>query len=186
MEWSSFDPAALRAAYERDGYAVVRGVFAPAEVAEMKARFDEWRATMLTAHHATFVKGNHRVWVSEGGAGGEGATKRVLRGVQWPSYTDAVLDGYRTDARMFAIASALIGRDIKQIINQMHWKQPGSLTSWRHHQDVRARKPDSAFRELWSSCVLSRPRALPPDRTRPRTPRSPAPASPTPQSKQVH
>jgi hypothetical protein len=33
----------------------------------------------------------------------------------------------------------------------MHWKQPGSLTQWRYHQDVRARKPDSAFRELFSS-----------------------------------
>lgn len=179
MEWSSFDAAAFNAAYERDGYAVVRGVFSASEVAEMKARFDEWRATMLSAHHATFVRGNHRVWVSEGGVGGEGATKRVLRGVQWPSYTDAVLDKYRTDARLFTIAEALIGRDIKQVINQMcvvgwederagafftrphyhahapprHWKQPGSLTSWRHHQDVRARKPDHAFRELWSSYI---------------------------------
>ena len=181
MDWASFDPAAFKAAYERDGYAVVRNVFSPAEVAQMKARFDAWRADMLAAHHATFVKGNHRVWVSEGGAGGEGATKRVLRGVQWPSYTDPVLDAFRTDARMFAISSALIGRDIKQIINQcaaptpagpasslspppnpapppaparrMHWKQPGSTTSWRHHQDVRARKPDAAFRELWSSYI---------------------------------
>lgn len=29
----------------------------------------------------------------------------------------------------------------------------GSTTTWRHHQDVRARKPDSAFRELWSSYI---------------------------------
>lgn len=104
-------------------------------------------------HHATFVLGNHRVWVTEGGPGGVGATRRVLRGMQWPAYTDPVLDGYRTDARMFAISSALIGRDIKQIINQLHWKLPGSKTSWRHHQDVRARKPDSAYRELWSSYI---------------------------------
>lgn len=153
MEWASFYPVALKAAYERDGYAVVRGVFTGAEVAEMKARFDDWRATMLDKHHATFVRGNHRVWVSEGGAGGVGASKRVLRGVQWPSYTDAVLDTYRTHPRLFAIVEALIGRDVKQVINQMHWKQPGSLTSWRHHQDVRARKPDAAFRELWSSYI---------------------------------
>jgi hypothetical protein len=126
MEWASFDAAALKAQYERDGYAVVRNVFTPVEVAEMKARFDEWRASMLARHHATFVHGNHRVWVSEGGAGGAGATKRVLRGVQWPSYEDATLDKFRTDPRLFAIASALIGRDIKQIINQMHWKVRGN------------------------------------------------------------
>jgi ectoine hydroxylase-related dioxygenase (phytanoyl-CoA dioxygenase family) len=154
MEWAAFDAAALKVAYERDGYAVVRGVFSPDEVATMKARFDDTRAAMLEKHHATFVRGNHRVWVAEGGAGGAGATRRVLRGVQWPSYEDATLDAFRTDPKLFAIASALIGRDIKQIINQMHWKMPGSTTSWRHHQDVRARKPDSAFRELWSSCVF--------------------------------
>ena len=153
MDWSSFDAVALKATYERDGYAIVRNVFSPAEVAEMKARFDAWRSSMLAQHHATFVRGNHRVWMSEGGVGGEGTTKRVLRGVQWPSYEDATLDKYRTDARLFAISSALIGRDIKQIINQMHWKMPGSLTTWRHHQDVRARKPDTAFRELWSSYI---------------------------------
>ena len=151
MDFASFDAAAFKEAYERDGYAVVKNVFSASEVTEMKARMDAWRGEMLLRHHTTFVHGNHRVWISEGGTGGEGDKKRVLRGVQWPSYSDPVLDRFRADPRMFAIASALIGPDIKQIINQLHWKQPGSLTSWRHHQDVRARKPDAAFRELWSS-----------------------------------
>ena len=152
---ATFDAAAFKAAYDRDGYAVARGVFAPAEVAAMRGRFDAWRAEMLEAHASTFVRGNHRVWIGEaGGPGGEGSAKRVLRGVQWPSYSDAVLDGVRTDARLFAMASALLGSaDIKQIINQMHWKQPGSLTQWRYHQDVRARKPEAAFRELFSSYI---------------------------------
>ena len=47
MDVSAFDAAAFRAAYERDGYAVVRGVFAPAEVAALRARFDAWRADMV-------------------------------------------------------------------------------------------------------------------------------------------
>jgi ectoine hydroxylase-related dioxygenase (phytanoyl-CoA dioxygenase family) len=155
QSWASFDAAAFKEAYFRDGYAVVRGVFPPADVEAMRARFDQWRLTMLEKHHSTFVHGNHRVWIGDaGGAGGEGSAKRVLRGVQWPSYTDATLDAYRTDPRLFAIVSALLGTDsIKQIINQMHWKQPGSLTQWRYHQDVRSRKPDDAFRNLFSSYV---------------------------------
>ena len=104
--------SALRESYARDGYAVVRGVFTPAEVAEMKSRFDVWRADMLAAHDATFVKGNFRVWVNQ--PDGQPASARVLRGIQWPSYADAVLDRYRTDPRLFAIASALIGPDVKQ------------------------------------------------------------------------
>lgn len=154
MEFAAFDPAAFKAAYERDGYAIVRSVFPPSDVDAMKARFDAWRREMVELHHCTFVRGNHRVWVGEaGGAGGEGSSRRVLRGVQWPSYTDPTLDAFRTDPRLFAIASALLGPDIKQIINQMHWKQPGSTTSWRYHQDVRARKPDFAFRELATSYI---------------------------------
>ena len=152
--WASFDAAAFKAAYDADGYAVVRGVFPPEDVALLKARFDAWRLDMVERHPSTFVCGNHRVWVGEaGGAGGEGSAKRVLRGVQWPSYTDPVLDAFRTEARMVAIVSALLGPDVKQIINQMHWKQPGSTTQWSYHQDVRARKPDHAFRELFSSYV---------------------------------
>ena len=154
QEWASFDAAAFKAAYDADGYAVVRGVFPPADVALLKARFDAWRLDMVERHPSTFVHGNHRVWVGEaGGAGGEGSARRVLRGVQWPSYTDPALDSFRTDARMVAIVSALLGPDVKQIINQMHWKQPGSTTQWRYHQDVRARKPDHAFRDLFSSYV---------------------------------
>ena len=154
MEFAAFDPVAFKAAYDRDGYAIVRNVFGPADVSAMRARFDAWRLEMLEKHHATFVCGNHRVWVGEsGGKGGEGSSQRVLRGVQWPSYTDPALDGYRTHPHVFTIASALLGGDIKQIINQMHWKQPGSATSWRYHQDVRARKPDAAFRELATSYI---------------------------------
>jgi ectoine hydroxylase-related dioxygenase (phytanoyl-CoA dioxygenase family) len=152
---STFDPVAFKSQYDTQGYAVARGVFTAPEVAELKARFDAWRLEMVEKHEATYVLGNHRVWVGEsGGQGGEGSAKRVLRGVQWPSYTDATLDAYRTDGRLFALASALLGSgDIKQIINQMHWKQPGSLTQWRYHQDVRARKPEAAFRELFSSYI---------------------------------
>jgi len=152
--WSTFDAARFREAYFSEGYAIVRGVFSPAEVSSMKTRFDSWRFEMLEKHESTFVKGNHRVWVGgAGGVGGEGSAKRILRGVQWPSYNDPVLDAFRTDERLFAIVSSLIGPDVKQIINQMHWKQPGSLTQWRYHQDVRARKPESAFRELFSSYI---------------------------------
>jgi len=120
----------------------------------LKGRFDAWRSEMVAKHHCTYVRGNHRVWVDLAPATPgeeEGDRKRILRGVQWPSYTDPVLDGFRLDERLFRIVSAIIGPDIKQIINQMHWKTPGSQTQWRYHQDVRSRKPDSCFRDLFSS-----------------------------------
>eukprot|EP00040_Diaphanoeca_grandis_P006120 m.36032 g.36032 ORF g.36032 m.36032 type:complete len:338 (-) comp17243_c0_seq1:113-1126(-) len=151
---AKIDSAAIREMYDREGYAVIRGVFSPTEVAEMKDRFDSWRHNMLLEHDSTFVKGNMRVWVGTGtDKEGKPTSHKTLRGVQWPSYSDPVLDKYRLDDRIFKIASSIVGPDIKQIINQMHWKQPKSTTQWRYHQDVRSRKPDDAYRDLFSSYI---------------------------------
>jgi hypothetical protein len=84
MTWDAFDAAAFKAAYDREGYAIVRGVFTPDEVRTLHERFDAWRADMLETHASTFVKGNFRVWVGDVSSS-DGSVKRVLRGVQWPS-----------------------------------------------------------------------------------------------------
>ena len=55
----------------------------------------------------------------------------------------------------------LIGRDLKQIINQVHWKAPGSLGDFAWHQDSKSRRP---------AVSLSQPRdLLCPDRPRDRS-----------------
>ena len=62
--------------------------------------------------------------------------------------SDAALDRVRTDRRMFNIVSPLIGGDLKQIINQMHWKPPGaSMVEFGYHQDIRSRRPRTAYRD---------------------------------------
>ena len=48
----------------------------------------------------------------------------------------------------------LLGADIKQIINQLHWKPAGSLISdFAFHQDARFRKPLACYRNLAESYV---------------------------------
>jgi ectoine hydroxylase-related dioxygenase (phytanoyl-CoA dioxygenase family) len=148
-------PEAFAASFRERGYGVARGVFSPEEVASIKASFDAIYAQCLEEYGArggTFVKGNNRVWMGKAPEGSP-PDGRFVRGVQWPSYTNPALDAVRTDPRLFQLLEPLLGRDIRQIINQMHWKQPGSKTSWRYHQDARARKPDDAFRELATSYV---------------------------------
>lgn len=54
---------------------------------------------------------------------------------------------------MLTLIEPLIGDNIKQIINQAHWKRPGSPTSWPLHRDVRSRRPSSAFTDLYESWV---------------------------------
>ena len=134
--------------YREQGYAVVKGVFAPAEVTELEAAFDRVYAQGL-CHPASFRHQNvlFRI-VADAGLG------RIVRMVQWPAYFEPVLARYRTDRRVLAILEPLLGRDLKQIINQMHWKPPGAAgVEFGYHQDIRFRRPRAAYREPASSYV---------------------------------
>jgi hypothetical protein len=128
--------------FRADGYAIVRGLFGPDDIAEVSAAIDEVHAEGL-ALGASFRYGNLNYRLD----GGE------LRMVQWPSYHNVVLDRFRTDYRVAAILADLIGTEIKQIINQVHWKKPGGKGDFAFHQDSRFRRPDSAYRNLATSYV---------------------------------
>jgi ectoine hydroxylase-related dioxygenase (phytanoyl-CoA dioxygenase family) len=128
-------------AYRRDGFAIVRGVFAAAEVAEIAGAFDAVRAAGLGLARS-FRDKNLMFRLSE-----DAKLGKTLRMVQWPAYANAVLDRYRLDPRVFEIVAPLVGRDVKQIINQMHWKPPGAAqNSYGFHQDIWFRRPRAAYR----------------------------------------
>jgi ectoine hydroxylase-related dioxygenase (phytanoyl-CoA dioxygenase family) len=134
--------------YHRDGLAIVRGVFNSAEVAELATAFDRQYVAGLT-HPSDFRHGNLMVRV-----GDDPALGRIVRMVQWPSYADPTLAAIRTDMRLFELVAPLLGSDVKQIINQLHWKPAGSLISdFAYHQDARFRKPPACYRNLAKSYV---------------------------------
>jgi ectoine hydroxylase-related dioxygenase (phytanoyl-CoA dioxygenase family) len=134
--------------YQRHGFAVVQGVFGADDVAELAAAFDHQYIAGLT-HPGDFRHGNLMVRL-----GSDAGLGRIVKMVQWPSYTDAVLAAFRTDMRLYRLLAPLLGSDIKQIINQLHWKQAGSHESdFAFHQDARFRKPPSCYRDLATSYV---------------------------------
>jgi ectoine hydroxylase-related dioxygenase (phytanoyl-CoA dioxygenase family) len=141
------DIAATIAQYRALGYGVLRGVFASDEIAEMTAAFDRHWARGI-ALGASYRHGNllYRI-------GGDPTLGTVVRMVQWPSYEDALLARIRTDTRLCALLAPLLGGDIKQIINQLHWKKPGAAGEFAFHQDVRFRRPREAYRNLEQSFV---------------------------------
>ena len=112
------------------------------EIAELAAAFDRiWREGLR--HPESFRHGNVFYRIAETQRLG-----RVVRYMQWPSYIDPVLDRFRQDPRMLAIVAPLLGVDLKQIINQMHWKPPGAaMAEFGYHQDIRFRRPRSAYRD---------------------------------------
>ncbi|MCP5365166.1 MAG: phytanoyl-CoA dioxygenase family protein [Hyphomicrobiales bacterium] len=133
--------------FDRDGYAVVRGVFSSPEVEELRAAFDRVYAEALK-HPRSYRHGNTLFRVAE-----DQRVGRIVRYVQWPSYFEPVLDRFRRDPRMYRIVSAFVGQNVKQIINQMHWKPPGAAAEFGYHQDIRFRRPRTAYRDPATSYV---------------------------------
>jgi ectoine hydroxylase-related dioxygenase (phytanoyl-CoA dioxygenase family) len=134
--------------YRTEGFAIAKGVFSPDEIAQLADAFDRIYASGLR-HRKSYRHGNVFFRIAE-----DAHLGRVVRYMQWPSYIDPVLDRFRRDPRMLAIVRPLIGADVKQIINQMHWKPPGAAAiEFGFHQDIRFRRPRSAYRDAASSYV---------------------------------
>lgn len=134
--------------YWRDGYAIVRGFFDANELYDVGAALDQLYAEGV-AHGRCFRHGNLFYNVAREHEGSE----PLVRMVQWPSYHQPVLNGVRLDTRFAELLDPLIGSDLKQIINQVHWKAPGSLGDFAWHQDSRFRRPETAYRNLATAYV---------------------------------
>jgi ectoine hydroxylase-related dioxygenase (phytanoyl-CoA dioxygenase family) len=134
--------------YWREGYAVVRGFFDAAEIAEIGGALDQLYSEGA-AHGRCFRHGNLFYNVARERDGSE----PLVRMVQWPSYHQPVLNAVRLDTRFVELLEPLIGDNLKQIINQVHWKAPGSLGDFAWHQDSRFRRPPEAYRNLATSYV---------------------------------
>jgi ectoine hydroxylase-related dioxygenase (phytanoyl-CoA dioxygenase family) len=145
-QFAADTPAYVRDYWER-GYAIVRGVIAPDEIAELREAFDRTYAEGLRLGR-TWRHQNRLFWVNQHPTVG-----RFVSGCQWQAWADPVLDRFRTHPKLMALLQPLIGVHLKQIINQMHWKVPGTGYTWGLHQDVRSRKPEHCFRELATSYV---------------------------------
>jgi ectoine hydroxylase-related dioxygenase (phytanoyl-CoA dioxygenase family) len=141
-------PDATLEHYRTEGFAIARGVFSPDEVMPLADAFDRIYARGLE-HRKSYRHGNTFFRIAE-----DAHVGRIVRYMQWPSYIDPVLDRFRRDPRMLAIVGPLIGTDVKQIINQMHWKPPGAAAvEFGFHQDIRFRRPRSAYRHPAMSYV---------------------------------
>jgi len=134
--------------YREFGYAIVRNVFSKDEIQELAGAFDRIYA-QGEAYRTSFRHQNvfFKLATDEN-------LGKIVRMVQWPSYFDDVMARFRSDPRMLEIVEPLIGSDLKQIINQLHWKPPGAAhVEFGYHQDIRFRRPRTAYREPGSSYV---------------------------------
>jgi len=134
--------------YLEEGYAVIRGVFGARDIGELAEAFDRVYRRAI-AHRTSFRHQNVFFQIAQ-----DPKLERVVRFAQWPSYFDDILHRYRIDPRMLAVIEPLIGDNVKQIINQLHWKPPGAeKAEFGYHQDIRFRHPRDAYRNPATSFV---------------------------------
>lgn len=133
----------------RDGYVIARGVFPPDEMEQIRREVDDVERRGLE-HHASFRDRNLFFEIAEDPNLG----RRVVLQAHWFSWINERLEYLRRDPRLLSLLEPILGNDIKQIANQIHWKPPGGkLTSYRFHQDIRFRERPEAFEDIEHSCV---------------------------------
>ena len=127
-----------------NGYAVIRGFLNRDEVAELRRESEKVYAEGLK-HHATYRDRNvYFEVINDPGSG-----KRAVPQAHWFSWFNPVFEAHRRSQKTFDVLAPLLGPDIKQIANQLHWKAPGGkYTYYRMHQDVRFRQRPDLFANL--------------------------------------
>ena len=121
--------------FREEGYALIRGFIDAEEVRRLQAETAAIYAEGMT-HHTTYRHGNLNFQVLPEEEFGQ----RYVIQAHWFSWINDWFDAFRSRPEYFAILEPLLGRDIKQVGQQIHWKPPGAnTTGYRFHQDLRFR-----------------------------------------------
>lgn len=126
------------------GYAIVRGFLGEAEIAAVKRETDAVMAEGLK-HRASYRDRNLMFEILNDPQ----ARRRVLLQAHWFAWINPTLEALRRHPRYLEIMEPLLGRDIKQVTNQLHWKPPAAkFTGYRFHQDLRFRERPEVYTNL--------------------------------------
>lgn len=136
--------------YWDHGYAVVRGVFTPDEMKAVQAESQRVYAEGLK-HRTTWRHKNLLFEILPESYAG----RRYMIQAHWVAWISPLFEKMRRDLRVLAVMEPLLGRDIKQVAQQLHWKPPGvaKRTGYRFHQDLRFRERRDVYRDLMTSYV---------------------------------
>lgn len=130
-----------------EGYAIVRGFFPPEVMREIQSAADAIEAEALR-HHATYRDRNLLFEVLDDPQAG----RRIVLQVHWMAWINRCFEERRRDPRYLELLEPLLGRDIRQISHQVHWKPPGAkYTFYRWHQDARFRNGQATRNLLYGN-----------------------------------
>ena len=137
--------------YWEKGYAIVRGFLDKETIAEAQSQ-TRWLYEQGMKHPYSYRHKNLLFEILPEAHKG----RRYVLQAHWFSWINPFFEKLRRHPRYFEILSPLLGRDIKQVAQQIHWKPPGaSNTGYRLHQDLRFREKQDAFKDIMSSYVTT-------------------------------
>ncbi len=136
--------------YREEGYAIVRQFVDGDEMTRLRKETDAVYEEGLK-HHATYRHGNLSFQILPESDFG----KRYVLQAYWFSWVNSYFEQFRRNPDYLRLLEGLIGRDIRQIAQQLHWKPPGAnLTGYRYHQDLRFRN-QAAFDNVADATVTT-------------------------------
>lgn len=132
------------AQFRADGYAIIRGFFDPQEATELKAKSDELYAIGIE-HPVTYRHGNLAYEILPEKHFG----KRYLIQAYWFAWAAKFYDELRSRHQYLDVLRPVLGDDIKQVTQQIHWKPPGArISGYRFHQDLMFREAKHAYEDV--------------------------------------
>jgi len=137
--------------YWDQGYAVLRGFLPRTALAELQAETRRLYAEGLK-HPTTYRDRNLLFEILPDTFRGQ----RYLLQAHWIAWISPFFERLRRSEPYRRLLAPLLGDDIKQVAQQIHWKPPGAeRTGFRFHQDLRFRERQDAFRDLMTSYITT-------------------------------
>lgn len=137
--------------YFEEGYALIPQFIDGDEVTRLKAESDRMYAEGMKHHH-TWRHGNLAFEILPEADFGQ----RYVIQAYWMSWISDYFERFRRSQEYLRLLEPILGADIKQVAQQIHWKPPGAgQTGYRFHQDLRFRVARDAYREIEASTVTT-------------------------------
>ncbi len=135
--------------YREEGYAVLRQVLDGQALMQLQAETARIYQEGLT-HHATWRHGNLAFEILPEADFG----KRYVIQAYWMAWISDYFEQFRRSEAYRVVLEPFLGRNIRQVAQQIHWKPPGSqMNGYRFHQDLRFRGTPEAYRDIVSATV---------------------------------
>jgi ectoine hydroxylase-related dioxygenase (phytanoyl-CoA dioxygenase family) len=122
--------------YREEGFAVIPNFIPENEVAELQRETKQIYEQALE-HPTTYRHGNLLFEILPD----HYFTKRYVIQAHWFAWISEYFESFRRRPEFFSLLGPLLGPNIKQVAQQIHWKPPGAgPTGYRFHQDLRFRE----------------------------------------------